>query len=302
MEMIAKRTAQAIITKELFTSFINFIDAAPKTVESYKRALRQFFLYLSVNGIKQPKRADVINYKEALKANHKPATIQLYIVAVRLFFQWASQEGYYPNITEHLKGVKLDKAHKKDALTSRQVKRILEGVKGNLRDYAILTLLFTGGLRTVEIVRANLGDLATVGNCEILYIQGKGHTEKADFVKLCPEVADALNAYVKSRGKVKNDAPLFASASNNNHGERLSTRTISGIVKKAFINAGFTSERLTAHSTRHTAVTLALLAGQKLEEVQQFARHANIQTTLVYAHNLERLNNNCELAISKAIF
>ena len=73
-------------------------------------------------------------------------------------------------------------------------------------------------------------------------------------------------------------------------------------MKSSLVEAGYNSETLTAHSTRHTAVTLALLGGQKLEEVQQFARHQNIQTTLIYAHNLERANNQCEATIARAIF
>ncbi len=58
--------------------------------------------------------------------------------------------------------------------------------------------------------------------------------------------------------------------------------------------AGFDSERLTAHSLRHTAITQALLAGSPLQEVQQFARHSSINTTQVYAHNLDRLQGSCE--------
>ena len=50
------------------------------------------------------------------------------------------------------------------------------------------------------------------------------------------------------------------------------------------------------------AVTLALLGGQSLQEVQQFARHANITTTQIYAHNLDRAKNQCEETIAKAIF
>ena len=59
------------------------------------------------------------------------------------------------------------------------------------------------------------------------------------------------------------------------------------------INAGLDSDRLTAQSLRHTAVTQALIAGQTLQEVQQFARHSNINTTLIYAHNLENEKNEC---------
>ena len=298
--------AQKTITEDLFNSFIEYLDASPKTVETYTRAVRQFFKYIYENGINQPTRKDVIAYREYLKDTHKPTTVQNYIVAVRLFFQWIEQKGLYPNVAEHIKGAKLDKNHKKDYLTSRQVKKVLETAKEEslqgLRDYAILALMFTGGLRTIEVSRANIEDLRTAGDCEVLYLQGKGHEEKTDYIKLIPEIEDAIRAYLKARGSVDPTEPLFTSTSNNSKGERISTRTVSGIVKTALKNAGYDSDKLTAHSTRHTAVTLALMGGQKLEEVQQFARHKNLATTLIYAHNIDRAKNNCEATIAKAIF
>jgi integrase/recombinase XerD len=306
MEAITTTTQGAIqnnFSEDLFIRFINYLDASQKTVETYTRSIRQFFRYVCENEISQPTRDTVLAYREYLKADHKPSTVQNYIVAIRQFFSWTSQEGLYPNIADHVKGAKLDKNHKKDYLTSRQVKKVLEVAKSHSkRDYAIMALMFTGGLRTIEVSRANIADLRTAGDTEVLYLQGKGHVEKTDYVKLIPEVEDAIRDYLSFRGNADPTEPLFTSTSNNSKGKRISTRTISGIVKSALVEAGYNSETLTAHSTRHTAVTLALLGGQKLEEVQQFARHQNIQTTLIYAHNLERANNQCEATIARAIF
>lgn len=294
------------ITEDLYNSFIAYIDASQKTVETYTRAIRQFAKYTAENGIRRPVREDVIAYREWLKEDHKPTTVQNYITAVRLFFQWTEQEGLYPNIADHVKGAKLDRNHKKDYLTSRQVKKVLETAKEDsiqgLRDYAILAVMFTGGLRTIEVSRANIEDLRTAGDDVALYLQGKGHEERTDYIKLMPEVEDALRAYLTARGATDPKEPLFTSTSNNSKGKRISTRTVSGIVKEALKRAGYNSEKLTAHSTRHTAVTLALMGGQKLEEVQQFARHKNLATTLIYAHNLDRAKNQCEATIAKAIF
>lgn len=294
------------ITEDLYNRFINYIDASQKTVETYTRAIRQFAKYMAENGISRPVREDVLTYREWLKEDHKPTTVQNYITAVRLFFQWTEQEGLYPNIADHVKGAKLDRNHKKDYLTSRQVKKVLETAKEDsiqgLRDYAILAIMFTGGLRTIEVSRANIEDLRTAGDDTALYLQGKGHEERTDYIKLMPEVEDALRAYLTARGATDPKEPLFTSTSNNSKGKRISTRTVSGIVKDALKRAGYNSEKLTAHSTRHTAVTLALMGGQKLEEVQQFARHKNLATTLIYAHNLDRAKNQCEATIARAIF
>lgn len=296
----------ATLNESAYARFISFLDAKPKTVETYRRALKQFFNYLFENGITQPVRQDILAYRDMLKATKKPSTVQSYIVAVRLFFQWAAQEGLYPNVADKIKGAKLDREHKKDYLASSQVKAILgnigrDSVQG-LRDYALFALMTTGGLRTIEVARADIEDLRVVGDTTALYIQGKGRDEKTEYVKLPAPVEQAIRAYLKARGDVDGKAPLFASTSNNNQGGRMTTRAISGIVKAHLQAAGYSSDKLTAHSLRHTAVTLSLMGGQSLQEVQQFARHANIATTTIYAHNIERAKNKCEEVVAAAIF
>lgn len=295
------------ITEELYTRWTAYIDASDKTIQTYTRDLRRMFRYFAENGIRQPQREDIISYRESLKAEGlKPTTVQNYITAARLFFQWTEQERIYPNVAEHIKGAKLSREHKKDYLTSKQVKNVLSGIDRStptgLRDYAILALTITGGLRTIEVSRADIGDLRTLGDDTVLYIQGKGREEKAEYVRVSPPVEKAIRDYLKTRKDTDASAPLFSSTSNNSRGGRLSTRTISGICKGSMVEAGYNSERLTAHSLRHTAVTLSLLADKKLEEVQQFARHKNIATTLIYAHALDKAKNSCTDAISGAIF
>jgi len=300
-------TAQKALTADLFSRFVSYIDGKEKTVETYTKALRQLFNYFSLNGITQPTREDVIAFREELKASgHKPTTVTNYINATRLFFQWTEQEGLYPNIAQHIKGAKLDREHKKDYLTSRQVKAVLETVERDslhgLRDYAMLVLMVTGGLRTIEVSRANIGDLRTAGDNTVLYVQGKGRDEKTEYIKVDGKVEEALRYYLKARGETSPDAPLFASLSNNSRGQRMTTRAISGVVKEHLREAGYNSDKLTAHSLRHTAVTLSLLAGKDITEVQQFARHANIATTMIYNHSLDKAKNGCSEAIAKAIF
>lgn len=295
------------IQAELFNKFIAYLDTSKNTVKTYTTGLKQFFNYLAINGIKNPDRQDVIAFRDELKASgHKPTTVQNYITAVKIFFSWTAQEGYYPNVAERIKGAKLNRDHKKDYLTSKQVKKVINIVdldqEKGLRDYAILATMITGGLRTIEVSRANIEDLRVVGEQTVLYIQGKGREEKTEYIKISQEVENAIRNYLKTRDNVSDQEPLFTSLSNNSRGKRLSTRSISGMVKDRLKEAGFNSERLTAHSLRHTAVTLSLLAGKDITEVQQFARHKNIATTMIYNHSLEQAKNSCSEAISKAIF
>ena len=283
-----------------------FLDASPRTVQTYTGSIRQFLKWTAQNGIQRPTRADILTYRAELRQRCKPSTVQNYITALRLFFQWTQQAGVYPNIAEHVKGAKLDTAHKKDALTADQVKDILEDIdtssaKGK-RDYSILALMVTGGLRDIEVSRANIEDLRQRAGCTVLYLQGKGHEEREDYVKVVPAVERSIREYLKTRPRSKGKQPLFASLSNNSRGNRLSPKSISSIVKVCMIASGYNSDRLTAHSLRHTAVTLSLMGGLPLEEVQQFARHKNISTTQIYAHNLERARNRSEDTIAGSIF
>lgn len=297
---------QNSLTQDLFSRWIAFIDASPKTVEAYTKGIKYFGEYLSVRGIRQPTRETVIAYRDELKKNHKPTTVQSYLEAVKLFFRWTEQERLYPNIAAHIKGAKLDSEYKRDYLTTKQVSKLLDAIdtstlKG-LRDYAVLSLMVTTGLRTISIVRADIGDIRTAGDSVALYYQGKGHEEKADYVKIAEPVEAAIRKYLMVRGETDSSAPLFSSISNRNSGGRMTTRSISRVAKNHLIEIDLKSDRLTAHSLRHTAATLNLLNGGTVEETKQLLGHANINTTLIYSHALERAKNDSESRIAKAIF
>ena len=285
------------VSEALLSSFVDFLDVAPLTVKTYKAGIARLINYCKTAGITEPTREDITAFKKSLQAcGCKPATVAAYLSAIRRFFDWTESQGLYPNITKGIKAPKIDKGHKRDFLTAPQIQCMMK------RNLAILALMATGGLRTVEVMRANVEDLSTVGGLPVLFVQGKGRTDKKEFVKLTPEVLKAIREYLQARGQVNRKEPLFVSCSHRNRGGRLTTRTISGIAKNSMIRAGYYSDRLTAHSLRHSAVTIALMAGQSLAEVQYFARHSNISTTQIYAHNVDRLRSGCEAAISNAIF
>lgn len=295
----------------LCENWISYVDASTATVTTYTRAIKQFRNYLAANNIAAPVREDIINFREQLKEQgKKPTTIQAYIQAVRLFFQWLEQKGLYKNIADHIKGAKIDTEHKRDCLTAKQAGALISSIDRSTlagkRDYAIIIAMLTGGLRTIEIVRANIEDLRTVADFVALYLQGKGHTEKTQYIKVSEELEQAIRDYLKARtetGEILQDAsPLFICASNKNTFGRLTTRSVSRIVKLHLQAIGLNSSRLTAHSLRHTAATISLLSGSSLTETQQMLRHTNINTTLIYSHALDRAKNNSELRVSKAIF
>lgn len=296
-----------LFSDELYRQFIAYLDAKPKTVQTYTRALRQFANWTRANGIQRPTFEDIKAYREELMQTHKPTTVQAYIFTVRRFFEWTESVGLYPNVAGKIKGARIDREHKKDYLTSEQVKAVMQGIDRTTlqgkRNYAIVALMITGGLRDIEVARATVEDLRTSGNNTVLFLQGKGRDEKTDYVIIPEQTERAIREYLRERGKTMPTDPLFTSLSNNSTGKAMTTRSISEVAKQSMVQAGYDSERLTAHSMRHTAVTLALIAnGGNIQEAQQFARHADISTTMIYAHNLERQNNQCSRLIADSVF
>lgn len=283
-----------------------FIDVKLSSKKIYTTAVKQFINYLAYREISQPQREDIINWRDGMRESKKATTIQTYLTAVKLFFRWLEQESLYNNIADHVKAVKVQTGHKKDFLTNKQSRAVLQNIKTDnikgLRDYAMISLMLTTGIRTIEVIRADVADIKEVGGESVLFIMGKGRNEKSEYVKLAPQVKNAIMTYLKARGTIDGTAPLFTSTSNNNAGERITTRSVRKIAKNAMIQAGYNSDRLTAHSMRHTAGTLALLNGATPREVQQLLRHSNINTTMIYAHELDRVRNNAELLVANAIF
>ena len=291
---------------ELLNRFVQYVDVSPATLRSYISGVKVFLQYLSDNSINTPNRDTVLLFKKYLSENKSTGTIATYLSALRRFFSWTESEGFFPNITSGVKSPRIDGGHKKDCFTANQLKTIIGGInRDNLkgaRDYALFCLISATGLRTVEAMRADISDIRNIGGEDCLFVMGKGRTSKSEFVKLSGHVMKAIQAYLRMRGEVSENEPLFASVSRRNFGDRMTTRSISRICKGAMIQAGYVSKRWTAHSLRHSAVTLALMAGISIQEVSQFARHSNISVTMIYAHDVERLKSKCESTISNMLF
>ena len=297
----------AIATQALgadaYTRFLMYCDAAPATIMTYKRNLKHFFGWLKDNGITAPNRATIIAYRDALtEAGKEPTTVQNYIAALRVFFGWTSTEGIYPDIARKIK-TKVSRDHKKDALAVSQVKTILHSMPTDTikdaRDFAIMFLMSSCALRTIEVSRLRVEDFATVAGRSVIFVQGKGKNDKTA-VNLPAAVEQAIRAYWVRAGITSGAA--FQSTSNNNAGEGMTTRAISGMVKATLQAAGYNSDRLTAHSLRHSAINAQMEAGAPLPAVQHFARHADPSTTMIYVHAFEGRKNTCADANAALFF
>jgi integrase/recombinase XerD len=149
------------------------------------------------------------------------------------------------------------------------------------------------GLSDIGVSRANVGDIGQSGEV-IFWVHGKGRDSKDQFVLLTDETLKPINEYLSTQGNPKDEDPLFVSWSNRNQGERLTTQTISRIVKNSLRRIGLDSRRFPAHSFKDGFATLVLEGGAPLFQVKGAMRHQSIETTMAYAHNLDRVRNGAE--------
>ena len=283
----------------LVDAFMTTVDVTSLTKQSYGKKVKAFFRWMIDTGTTSPKREDILRYKEELaQRGHSPLTVSAYLTPLRLFFAWLEAEGQYPNITAGIKGAKKPTGFRKESLTVKQVKAVLHEIDTSSlqgkRDFAILNLLFRTGIRTAELIKVDVRDIRQEGGISVLDIQGKGHDSKDEFVLLTEETLKPIYEYLGLRTAVKESDPLFTSLSNNNNGRRLTTRSIRGLVKKYFLSAGLNSPKLTAHSTRHTFATMALLNGAEPVQVKEALRHKDLQTTMIYTHIINRTQDGAE--------
>lgn len=302
------KTCKEIFGESLIERFTKFAGVGESSQKTYAKCLRLLGQYFAAKAIDKPTREDLIDWLASLSAQRKSAsTIQLYLAAAKIFFRWLSQEKLFQNIADHLKaGVKPSHNHKKDALTNEECKALIKNVKGkkekDLRDRAVLSLMSTAGLRTIEVVRADIEDIRHERGKVFLYVQGKGHSAKDEKVLIATQTYSAIKAYLKARGKIQGSEPLFVSTSRRNKGARLDTQTIRKMVKENLRGIGLDTPRLTAHSLRHSVATNLIFERVDLPKVQMILRHKSLNTTMIYANAWERYNNNDEQILADCIF
>lgn len=285
----------------LLNSFLAAQDTREITRRAYRKGLERFLTWLAANQIIQPDRESVLRFKQSRsESGHSPNTIATnsYLVAMKRFFAYLEGIRKYPDIAKNVKGVKQAQGHLREPLTISRVRALLDSIDTSTvqekRDFALINLMARTGLRTVEIVRANVEDIKQEGGEALLHVQGKGRDTKDAFVILTEKTLGPLLAYLRARIRPEPGEPLFTSRSDRNGGQRITTRTVRQIVKEGLQRIDIESRKISAHSLRHTFATLSLKTGFPLIQVKDALRHASIETTQKYLHNLDRIEKAAE--------
>ncbi len=300
----------------LFSRFLSESDFSPRTRLTFLASLKAFTAWCLDHDVAIPDAVALNRWKSYLLGHHQTSTARTYLSAVKVFFKWLSRQGLEKDIGASVKNIRMENSFRRDCLCENSLRQLLALLEYRMnahsrktgcaamkaqRDYVMVLLMVSCGLRVSEVSLLDAEDLDRLAGKPVIWVHGKGRDGKVDYISVTPKLEKLLHRYLESRQPLPPNSPMFVSYGWRNFGKRLSSKSISRIVKGAMVAAGLDSPRLTAHSLRHTAVTLALKHGATLQQVQQFARHRLMETTLRYAHNLELVSNPCSQLVMKSI-
>ncbi|MCA9930068.1 MAG: tyrosine-type recombinase/integrase, partial [Anaerolineales bacterium] len=237
---------------------------------------------------------EIVNaYVESMKQqSYASSSVARKVAAVKSFFNFLFNNNVISeNPTTHIESPKVKK-RLPQTLTSEDVEKLLQAPMQkkspkNLRDTALLNMLYSTGMRVTEVVSLQLEDVDLEN--EILHCPGK--EEQARNLPFDDVTRKVLVAYLNEGRpylvKDKNETALFL----NHRGQQL-TRQGLWLIIKAYAKQTNLSSSVTPHTLRHSFASHKLHSGSELQEVQRLLGHANISTTQIYTQLEENKDGN----------
>lgn len=275
--------------EDYINAFIEYMHDFKKTSNntelSYKRDLTKVYHYLNGVGIKDWALVtfeDLNSYVESLHdANFAPASISRSIASMKSFWSFlVSKSVVKEDISVSLKAPKVEKKMP-EVLTEKEVTRLLEQPSGNspkqIRDKAMLELLYATGIRVTELISLKTTDV----NLSMGFILcHDSHKER-----VIPFGGKAKTALIEYLGKTRSilmengeSDVLFVNCS----GEPMSRQGFWKIIKYYAKKAGIETE-IAPHTLRHSFAAHLVENGADLKSVQEMLGHSDISTTQIYA-------------------
>ena len=254
------------------------------TVVSYERDLRKMNQFFQEQGIEQVSQITATGLNSYIlfqeKMGRKPSTVSRSVTALKAFFHYLQKEGYMEeDIAEDLKAPKVEKKAPA-VLTREETVRLLEEAKGKspkeLRDSAMLELLYATGIRVSELISLKVTDV----NMQMEYITCRDGSRER-IVPFGAVAKLALEQYLQEGRPAMAETGgtyLFTNCS----GQAMSRQGVWKLVKAYGRKAGITGE-LTPHTLRHSFAVHLVSNGADLHSVKEMLGHSDISTTQMYA-------------------
>ena len=260
------------------------------TIESYWLDLSKYLDYIfnnfNVSSLSEIKPIHISKYLKVLikLKSLKSSSISRLISSIKGFHLYLFINGHTnKNPAEMLTSPKINK-HIPNVLTVNEIDKLLNSVNINSlhynRNYAIISMLYSAGLRVSELI--NLKLISIIWDDEIIIVLGKGNKER--IVPFTQRLANILKNYIENNrtfysNKSHSNGYLFLS----NRGTKLSRMAIWKILDKTASPLKF-NQKVSPHTLRHSFATHLLEGGADLRAVQELLGHSDISTTQIYTH------------------
>ncbi|WP_424401800.1 tyrosine recombinase XerC [Pasteurella sp. PK-2025] len=258
-------------------------QVSPHTLKNYQHQLNCIVTMLSENGVTswQAVTPSVVRFilAESNKAGLSARSLALRLSALRRFFTYlVQQEELKVNPATGVSAPKQNR-HLPKNIDAEQVQKLLNNDSKepiDVRDRAMLELLYSSGLRLSELQSLNLNSINT--RVREVRVIGKGNKER--IVPFGRYASHAIQQWLKVRMLFNpKDEALFVSQLGN----RLTHRSIQQRLEQWGIRQGLSSH-LNPHKLRHSFATHMLEASSDLRAVQELLGHSNLSTTQIYTH------------------
>ena len=255
-------------------------NLSENTTKSYERDLKKLYLFLE--------KLNVTNYSDIKEEvcsawigdlysqNNKPKSIQRNLSSAKGFFRFLKKNNLISSSPFELVTAPKSSNTLPDVLSPEDVEQLLNFKPSNtieIRDMAIVELMYSSGLRVSETVNINISDFEE--NMSFLRVIGKG--SKTRLVPMGRFAINAINNWLNEREKISNNTDaLFL----NSKGSRLSVRSIQLRLKKMAIKQGLPPVH--PHMLRHSFATHMLESSGDLRTIQELLGHSSLSTTQIY--------------------
>jgi integrase/recombinase XerD len=310
MKMLPLYSPNFIAIQQDFKQYLQTWNYGKSTIENLPNHLKEFFCYLETKGyenLQYIKTKTVTEYYQYLscRSNQRKGgalsngSLNKHQQTLKLFLKYLKLHEYKLNFGVHLKSEKSNRIDVKDILTIAEVKELFEATNYShfsksirLRDKAILTVLYSCGLRRNEAVGLNLGDVDFDKNRLHIRKGSRNKKRKTPYVAINQNNLEILKAYIETdRISTKKTDALFV----NRFGKRMQGQSFENRLKAVIEiteNEVLKSKRITPHNLRHSIATHLLQNGMPLERVSLFLGHSSIESTQIYTQIIELLQND----------
>ena len=258
----------------------NIKGLSTNTIKSYQRDLMKFSHFSEL--------ADIDNFAmfneeicsgwiaDLFQQDVSARSIQRHISSVKGFFIYAQKNTLIDRSPFELINSPKSPSYLPSVLSPEDVEQLLNFKPKNIqeiRDMAIVELIYSSGLRVSEAVNVDLDDFEESGN--FLRVLGKG--SKTRLVPVGRFAQSAINKWIKGRKKISTiDKALFV----NLRGGRISTRSIQERIKNLALMQGLPP--VNPHMLRHSFATHLLESSGDLRSIQELLGHSSLSTTQIY--------------------